>query len=53
MDVPREALLPGVVVGGDERRCVRSLHGVIWSQEQKRFHCWDVFSPEAEITAEA
>lgn len=24
-----------------------------WSQEQKRFHCSDVFTPEAEITAEA
>ena len=53
MDVPQEALLLGAVLGGDEQRCVRSLHGMIWSQEQKRFHCSDVFTPEAEITAEA
>ena len=53
VDVPREALLLGVVRGGDKQRWIQSLRFPSWGQEQKRFHCSDVFTPQAEKTAEA
>ena len=45
--MPQEALLLGVVIGGDKQRCIQSLHSKL-EPGTKKIPLFNVFTPEAE-----